>query len=87
MLARIFSDAIAEVSERDELQKYLASGELSPSDIQEVIDDFVATTWKITIADRVITDVERQRLKEIVEVLAIPNDKLPADWAAVLELG
>ena len=85
MLARIFSDAVAEPAERDELAAYLASGVLSASDIEAVVQDFVETTWKITQADGVVSDRERQRLREIASVLSLDVAKLPAAWAAVLD--
>jgi tellurite resistance protein len=84
MLARIFSDATAEASERAELEAYLASGVLAAAEIQEVVRDFVATTWKITVADGVISDVELRRLREIVQVLALDPGDLPAAWARAL---
>jgi tellurite resistance protein len=84
MLARIFSDATAEESERAELKAYLSSGALSMAEIKEVFEDFVQTTWKITIADGVISDVERQRLNEIVRVLGLEVDSLPIEWVRVL---
>lgn len=84
MLARIFSDASAEASERAELEAYLATGVLSKAEIEDVFRDFVQTTWKITMADGVISEVERRRLNEIVRVLALEPADLPADWAAIL---
>ena len=84
MLARIFSDATAEESERAELAAYLSSGALSKADIKDVFADFVQTTWKITMADGVISDVERQRLNEIVRVLGVDVDALPKEWVAAL---
>jgi hypothetical protein len=66
MLARIFSDAKVEDAERSELKAYLGSGALSVADVKAVFEDFVATTWKITMADGVVSDVERQRLINIV---------------------
>lgn len=85
MLARIFSDAVAEASEREELKAYLASNALTPAEVREVVEDFVATTWKITIADGVVSDRERQRLREIVDVLGVSASSLPPEWAAVLD--
>ena len=85
MLARIFSDAQAEESERTELKAYLSSGALSVSEIQEVFEDFVETTWKITMADGVVSDIEKQRLAAIVEVLGLDRMTLPVAWAKVLE--
>lgn len=85
MLARIFSDAVAEESEREELRAYLASGALTEAEIKAVFEDFVQTTWKITIADGVISDREKQRLREIVDVLALDARVLPPEWAAVLD--
>jgi tellurite resistance protein len=84
MLARIFSDATAEEAERAELRAYLASGALTAAEIHEVIDDFVKTTWKITLADGVISDTERKRLREIVDVLALDRGALPPDWAKAI---
>lgn len=84
MLARIFSDATAEESERAELKGYLSSGVLSMAEIKEVFEDFVQTTWKITIADGVISDVERQRLNEIVSVLGLEVEALPVEWVRAL---
>ncbi|MBX3198804.1 MAG: TerB family tellurite resistance protein [Labilithrix sp.] len=84
MLARIFSDAVAEDAERDELKAYLASNVLAEGEIKEVFEDFVQTTWKITIADGVVSDREKQRLREIVSVLALDAGVLPAEWAAIV---
>lgn len=84
MLARIFSDATADEGERAELKGYLSSERLSMAEIKEVFDDFVQTTWKITMADGVVTDVERQRLNEIVSVLGLEIDTLPVEWIRTL---
>lgn len=80
MLARIFSDATANESERAELKAHLSSGALSMADIKEVFADFVETTWKITIVDGVVSENERRRLKEIVQVLALEDEVLPIEW-------
>jgi tellurite resistance protein len=85
MLARIFSDAVAEENERDELKTYLASGVLTEGEIKDVFDDFVQTTWRITIADGVVSDREKQRLREIADVLPLRKSLLPEAWAAVLD--
>lgn len=84
MLARIFSDAVAEPTEREELVEWLAGSQLAPHEVQEVIEDFVATTWKITIADRVVSDTEKQRLREIVNVLQLDEAALPPAWVTAL---
>jgi uncharacterized tellurite resistance protein B-like protein len=85
MLARIFSDAEAEASERAELETYLASNALTSDEIRSVFDDFVQTTWKITLADGVISDVEKKRLREIVSVLGLAKDGLPSEWQKLLD--
>ena len=85
MLARIFSDAVAEQAERDELKAYLASNVLSEGEIKDVLEDFVQTTWKIAIADGVVSDREKQRLLEIVSVLALDKRVLPNGWAELVE--
>lgn len=84
MLARIFSDTTVEEAERSELKAYLTSGALSVEDLRSVFDDFVATTWKITMADGVVTDVEKQRLVNIVKELGIAKEMLPAEWAEIV---
>ncbi len=85
MLARIFSDATAEEAARAELRAYLASSALTPAEIHAVFEDFVQTTWKITIADGVISDTEKKRLREIVDVLGLERGALPPDWQNVLD--
>jgi tellurite resistance protein len=84
MLARIFSDATAEADERTELSTFLASGALTKEEVKEVVADFVGTTWKITMADGVISDMERARLNEIVLVLGLERSELPEDWVLAL---
>jgi hypothetical protein len=84
MLARIFSDATVEEGERSELKAYLSSGALAVADVKEVFEDFVATTWKITMADGVVSDVEKKRLVEIVRELGIDPSVLPAGWAKIV---
>lgn len=85
MLARIFSDAVVEPSERDEIKAYLASGALSEQETKEVIADFVETTWKITMADGVVSELEKKRLREIVFVLELERGLLPPEWARIVE--
>ncbi len=84
MLARIFSDATATPSERQELDAFMAEGGLSAAEIREVVEDFVKTTWKITMADGVVSEREKERLREIVAVLELTKSALPAEWAALL---
>lgn len=87
MLARIFSDASLEDAERKELKAYLSSGALSVTEVKAVFEDFVATTWKITMADGVVSDVERARLVNIVKELGLATDMLPAEWAEIVAKG
>ncbi len=84
MLARIFSDASATADERAELEAFLASGALPHEDVQAVVADFVATSWKMTNADGVVTDLERKRLREIARVLKLDAATLPEAWAKLL---
>ncbi len=85
MLARIFSDAVAEPAEREELRAYLSSNALTMPEIKAVFEDFVQTTWKITIADGVVSDREKQRMREIFAVLALDKNILPPEWAALVD--
>lgn len=84
MLARIFSDAVADATERDELKAFLSSDVLTLAEIKEVFEDFVATTWKITKADGVVSEVEKQRLREIFDVLPVDRSVLPREWADIV---
>ena len=84
MLARVFSDAVVEDSEAQEIRAFLTSGELSPEEVSSVVMDFVQTTWRVTVADNEISDKERQRLKEIVRVLEIPHSSLPPAWVQAI---
>ena len=54
------------------------------AEIKDVFDDFVQTTWKITMADGVVSDIERQRLNEVVRVLGLEVDSLPVEWVRTL---
>lgn len=85
LLARIFSDAKVEPDEQAELSSFIASGTLGPADIQEVLADFVQTTWKITVADGVVSELEKTRLREIVRVLQLDRALLPPEWAAIVQ--
>ena len=84
MLARIFSDAVVDEGEHAELALYLERGILTPAEVKEVFADFAATTWKITTADGVVSDVEKQRLRAIVKVLELDVSALPAEWAKIV---
>lgn len=79
-LTQIFSDAVVDEDERSSLRAFLASGELSTEQLQEVFDELVARTWKGTIDDGRVTEVERQRLREIVRVLGLDAATLPHEW-------
>ena len=71
-------------AEKSSLRAFLASGELSAKDLREVFEEFVATTWKETMADHHVSDLERQRLREIVRVLGLDASILPREWRSIL---
>ena len=52
--------------------------------LSEVFDEFVATTWKETMADHQVSDVEKKRLREIVRVLGLDAAILPREWRSIL---
>ncbi len=84
MLARVFSDGVVNATEAEEVRAFLSSGELTPEEVSGVIADFIQLTWRVTVADSEITEREKQRLREIVRVLEIPQSTLPPEWAAAL---
>lgn len=83
-LTQIFADGLVDDAERSSLRAMLASGELSSKEVREVFDQFVATTWKGTIDDGRVTDVEKKRLQEIVRVIGLDATALPREWRALL---
>ena len=83
-LAHIFSDALVDEAEKSSLRAFLASGELSVKELREVLEEFVATTWKETMADHHVSDVEKKRLREIVRVLGLDAAILPKEWRSIL---
>ncbi len=85
LLARIFSDAVVDDAEHGELLDFLASGALTPPERAEVVSEFVATTWKGTSADGVVSDREKLRLREIVKVLGLDATTLPEVWATIVK--
>ncbi len=84
-LAHIFSDAVVDEAEKSSLRAFLASGELSTKELREVFEQFVATTWKETMADHQVSDLEKQRLREIVRVLGLDASILPNEWRSLLK--
>lgn len=85
MLTRVFADSVAEEGELNVLIAYLMSGTLSPTDVQEVMESFVQTTWKQTMADGVITDLEKKKMRAIVDALGLANsDTVPGSWRRAL---
>lgn len=81
-LVQIFSDAVVDEAERSSLRAFLAS--LTPQEVREVFDQFVEKTWKGTIEDGRVTEVEQQRLREIVRVLGLDASTLPKQWRSLL---
>jgi tellurite resistance protein len=79
-LTRIFADAVVDEDERSGLRAFLASGELSASETKEVFESFVETTWKATIEDGINSEIELQRLREIIRVLQLDASVLPKAW-------
>lgn len=84
-LAHIFSDAVVDEAEKSSLRAFLASGELTTKELRDVFEEFVATTWKETIADNHVSDIEKQRLREIVRVLGLDASVLPGEWRSLLK--
>jgi tellurite resistance protein len=85
MLTRIFADSVAEETELNVLIAFLSSGTMKPTEVQEVMTNFVQNTWKITIADGVVTDEEKKRLRSIVDSLGLQHsDFIPNGWRRAL---
>jgi tellurite resistance protein len=83
-LGKIFSDGVVDEAEKSSLRAFLASGELSVTELREVFEAFVGSTWKETMADNHVSDTEKQRLREIVRVLGLDAAILPKEWRSIL---
>ena len=85
MLTRVFEDSVADEGELNVLIAHLMSGALSAGEVQEVMEAFVQNTWKQTMADGVISDLEKKKMRAIVDALGLQNsDTLPASWRRAL---
>jgi hypothetical protein len=79
MLARVFSDADVSDAEREELRARLSSGALPQADAQATMLEFLNATFKQAMADGVLSDREKQRLRSIILELELPNSAIPDD--------
>ena len=79
LLARIFSDANVDEAERAELRARLSSGELPAEDAQATMIEFLNTTYRHAMADGVLSDREKERLRSIIMELELPNACVPEE--------
>ncbi len=77
LVDRIFADGKIEPAEREELRRFWAARGLSVSQVRTVVDAFVARVWGEVLADGVITEEERARLRAVVSGLRLPEAALP----------
>ena len=84
LLARIFSNAEVDETERSELGEFIAGGLLTNAEREAVVRSFIATSWKSANADGVLSEVEKKRLRSIAEELKLTPQELPTGWAALV---
>jgi uncharacterized membrane protein YebE (DUF533 family) len=79
MLARIFSDGQVDDAERNELRTRLSSGTLPAADAQATMLEFLNATYRHAMADGVLSDAEKARLRSIILELELPNACVPEE--------
>ncbi len=84
LLARIFSNAEVDETERAELLEFLSGGALTIEERREVVAGFVSTTWKTANADGKLSSIETTRLQSIARTLGLTKADVPSGWGDVL---
>lgn len=85
LLARIFADGVMDPSERAELDAKLKSGAISHEAARATMLEFLKTSFAHVAADGVVTGREQERLKAIVQELALPDDCIPDEVKEAIE--
>jgi tellurite resistance protein len=52
--------------------------------MEDAFEEFVTTTWNLTMADGVVSEDERSQLREITRVLGLDPASLPSEWRSLL---
>jgi len=84
LLAKIFSDGVITDAERAELHARTQDGALSPDRIRAVMLHFLTTSLAHITADGKVTRREHDKLRLIVDELALPEDSVPEEVRRVL---
>jgi uncharacterized tellurite resistance protein B-like protein len=84
LLARVFRDGKASTSELGEIVAFVSAGTLSLSEMEDAFEEFVTTTWSVTMADGVVSEEEKTQLREITRVLGLDPSTLPEEWRKLL---
>ncbi|MFO0674627.1 MAG: hypothetical protein U0235_34280 [Polyangiaceae bacterium] len=78
-LVKVFDDGVLEPHEQKELRELYGLGKLTLIDVREVFGIFLRDTWATAMADGVLEDAEKAKLRAIVEQLKLPSDLVPED--------
>jgi hypothetical protein len=84
LLLRVFRDGKADTRELGEIVAFVSTGALALSEMEDAFEEFVTTTWNITMADGVVSEEERTQLREITRVLGLDPSTLPEGWRRLL---
>jgi hypothetical protein len=77
LIDQIFEDGRVDDSERQQLRRFWADKGLTVNQVRVVIDRFVDDVWREVVADGIVTDDERSRLRAVVSGLNLPREILP----------
>jgi hypothetical protein len=83
-LPRAMEDGLLDEEEKQELVGLLASGTLHKEDVQEIFSGYLSALASEVWADGSLTETKRERCRQVVKALRIPDAFLPAEMAALL---
>ncbi len=78
-LVKVFDDGVLEPHEQKELRELYGLGKLTLIDVRDVFGIFLRDTWATAMADGVLEDAEKAKLRAIVAGLKLPSDLVPED--------
>ena len=78
-LVKVFDDGVLEPHEQKELRELYGLGKLTLIDVRDVFGIFLRDTWATAMADGVLEDAEKAKLRAIVAGLKLPSDLVAED--------
>jgi hypothetical protein len=85
LVAHVFADGKLTAQERDELRQFWIDAHLTVAQVREVMTAFIRQSWGEALADGVLEDAERSKLRAIVNGLHLPKDCVPDEIQRAIE--